>query len=198
MNLEIFNNLLEANGEMPTKDDILRRFRSDFAARLAARLDGNVAPLPDFDEDLSRAPRGSFGGPAALGFRTVEDPAPGHDEAQVPEKTSESFSAPEPMPEPTPEPTWEPMPEPTPEPTREPSPEPVREITADQAAGTDAAPVDASRDNPLAELFGEALKEESAQIAEVAACLPTVTAAEPAAGESPADDGRKGKKKKKR
>ncbi len=209
MNLEILNTLLEANSEMPTKESILRRFRGDFAARLAARLDGSAAPLPEPDYDASLTPTRGLGAPAALGFKTIEEPpapepeeplaatrnvweeAPAQElaapapEASETEQVSNLFAAARAEAE---------LPFPMP------SEEPSHEATAERALESLAQETPEPQGDSLASLFSEAVKEESAQLADAASALPTESTVDLSGGapESPVEEGRKGKKKKKK
>ena len=98
MDQEITINLLQANREMPDKEEILARFKEDFELRLLERLESDE-PDDSVKEGTDERQYGDvseFGGPAELGVREVEEEA-GDEVAtsddDVPEEAAESFES---------------------------------------------------------------------------------------------------------
>ncbi|MBM4353599.1 MAG: hypothetical protein FJ109_07335 [Deltaproteobacteria bacterium] len=181
MNLEILNMLLEANLEMPSKGEILRRFRTDFAARLAYRLNGTLSAVPNVMEDEDYPHEGRFVDRAELGVRAAEEPAPVPDDDVAPAEPPPADSGDDPAA--------------TPEhySLSGEADVPLSESTADRERPSD----DSAEGTPqtLSSLIGETLREEAQ---DQAAGEATGAASPDPAPASEPESGRKGKKKKRR
>lgn len=115
MEEEIMNTLLEANREMPDRDEVLGQFKADFAQRLGARLAGEAEYEPEVAENAPGGDEGIAEESAELAAaleeaaaqaapeEAYEEPAPEEAYEPAPEESYDEPAAEESHEEPAPE-----------------------------------------------------------------------------------------------